>query len=111
MWTLNEALELIRRLQPGANAANFHIALGGSVLNNGQSSKDLDLYFLPLEDESNHPDDYKITEIANIMSMMFGYSGNYGQEMGESYEGLRTSYRQKLTYNTRDNRRIDIFIV
>lgn len=47
-WTLDEALRLVRGLQPEAKKFGFHVCLGGSVLNMGVSPKDVDLYFLPL---------------------------------------------------------------
>ena len=46
-WTLDDALELIRALQPDSKRYNYHICLGGGVLNRGRAEKDLDLYFLP----------------------------------------------------------------
>ncbi len=45
-WTLEEALILVRALQPTAWQYGYHLCLGGGVLNKGVSSKDLDLYFL-----------------------------------------------------------------
>lgn len=47
-WELKEALELIRNLQPQTRQFNYHLCLGGGVLNKGQSEKDLDLFFLPM---------------------------------------------------------------
>lgn len=44
MWTIERALVLIRELQPKLHARKYHVALGGGVLNTGQSEKDLDLY-------------------------------------------------------------------
>lgn len=55
MWTLPQALNLIRETQTAAKGFGYHICLGGSVLNAGQSKKDLDLYFLPLLSESLDP--------------------------------------------------------
>lgn len=48
MWTIEQALELIRLMQPEARKRSYHICLGGGVLNKGVSEKDLDLYFHPL---------------------------------------------------------------
>ena len=50
-WTLEEALKLVRALQPGTREFGYHLALGGGVLNNGVSEKDVDLYFLPLDNQ------------------------------------------------------------
>lgn len=47
-WRLHDALSLIRSLQPHVKPIGFHTCLGGGVLNNGASAKDLDLYFLPM---------------------------------------------------------------
>lgn len=47
-WTLEEALMLIRGLQPETRKFGYHLCLGGGVLNKGFSDKDLDLYFLPM---------------------------------------------------------------
>lgn len=48
MWTLEDGLAVVRSLQPLTRQFNYHVALGGGVLNQGYSDKDLDLYFLPL---------------------------------------------------------------
>ena len=42
MWTLDQALELVRGLGPKLNEAGFGIAIAGSVLLKGESKKDLD---------------------------------------------------------------------
>jgi hypothetical protein len=49
-WTLDDALVLVRGIQPQLHARRWHVALGGGVLNKGTSEKDLDLYFLPFDD-------------------------------------------------------------
>jgi hypothetical protein len=54
-WTLSDALALIRGLQPQIKPFGFHLCLGGGVLNTGSSRKDLDLYFLPLDDAKTPP--------------------------------------------------------
>lgn len=46
-WTMEEALTLIRELEPKMSAAGWHVALGGGVLLRGQSEHDLDLVFFP----------------------------------------------------------------
>lgn len=48
LWTFDEALPLIRELQPLTREPGYHLTLGGSVLNIGRSLKDLDLFFLPM---------------------------------------------------------------
>lgn len=51
-WTLTEALALVRDLQPISREYGYHLTLGGGVLNKGYSVKDLDLWWLPLNDAS-----------------------------------------------------------
>lgn len=46
MWTLQEALPLIRKISPIAEKHGFSVALYGSVLVRGESEKDLDLFFV-----------------------------------------------------------------
>jgi hypothetical protein len=48
-WVLDEGLALIRAIQTDTRNYGYHIALGGGVLNKGRSSKDIDLFFLPME--------------------------------------------------------------
>lgn len=47
-WILEDALKLIRELQPEMRQFGYHLTLGGGVLNRGSSKKDLDLFFLPM---------------------------------------------------------------
>lgn len=47
-WTLEEALKLIRALQPDTRTFGYHLCMGGGVMNKGMSEKDLDLFFLPM---------------------------------------------------------------
>ena len=56
-WTLDDALKLIRGLQEPTRKYGYHITLGGSVLNDGKSNKDLDLYFQPCAGEYNKGED------------------------------------------------------
>lgn len=51
LWTLDQALEFIRKLQPLTRLYGYHLCVGGGVLNTGMSDKDLDLYLLPLDNQ------------------------------------------------------------
>jgi len=46
-WSLEEALALIRMLEPKLTQVGFHVALMGSVLIEGHSTNDLDLILFP----------------------------------------------------------------
>lgn len=47
MWNLNEAVSLIRRIEPALSAAGYHCGLTGGVLFKGESVKDLDIIIYP----------------------------------------------------------------
>jgi hypothetical protein len=49
MWTLDNALPLVRNISPVARRHGFSVALYGSVLDQGESKKDLDLFFIEQE--------------------------------------------------------------
>lgn len=44
MWHQSEAIELARRIETAVVPMGFHVALGGSVLHQGKSNKDVDIY-------------------------------------------------------------------
>jgi hypothetical protein len=46
MWTLADALPLVRKISPIAQRHGFSVALYGSVLDIGESEKDLDIFFV-----------------------------------------------------------------
>lgn len=74
-WTLEEALRLVRGLQPEAKKFGFHVCLGGGVLNTGLSHKDVDLYFLPLSEK-------KDAQLANLVLRLEGLWGK-SEAIGE----------------------------
>lgn len=47
MWTLESGVAFVRRLQLVASYAGYEVALAGSVLTRGRSSKDLDVVLFP----------------------------------------------------------------
>ena len=49
MWTLEEGIELARRLEQKLNRCyrHYHVAIGGSTLHKGLSNKDLDIFIYP----------------------------------------------------------------
>jgi hypothetical protein len=49
MWTLESAIPLIKKIAPIAQRHGFSVALYGSVLDSGNSEKDLDLFFVEQE--------------------------------------------------------------
>lgn len=67
VWELGDALGVIRELQREVRLLDFHVTLGGGVLNTGQSDKDLDLFVLPLNDT-----DPETGEITALLTRWFG---------------------------------------
>ena len=53
VWTYEQAHKVILKLQQDSRSFGYHLCLGGGVLNHGASGKDLDLYFLPLDNDKN----------------------------------------------------------
>jgi len=76
-WNLNDGLELVRAIQPHCKNYGYHIALGGGVLNAGESEHDLDLYMLPLNNEKKYgpsrPDDLVV-----FLETLWGKSADIG---------------------------------
>lgn len=75
-WTLPEALSLIRQLQPLIREKNYHITLGGGVLNTGESDKDLDLFIVPL---NGYDSDAK-----TILTVIADELGSWGSSLRDS---------------------------
>lgn len=57
MWTLKSAMPVLRRFEQFVKPLGFHVALGGSVLYQGCSDKDLDvhIYKHAYPEGSDHP--------------------------------------------------------
>jgi hypothetical protein len=103
-WTLVEALDLIRGLQPQTRKYGYHLCLGGGVLNKGESKKDLDLFFLPL-DNGGMGDP---TGLVKWIDELWGK----GEDLWIHYPGqaAESSYRAKLKYNY-SGLRVDVFVI
>jgi hypothetical protein len=56
VWELENGLKLIRALRDECRGYGYHLCLGGSVLNYGESDKDIDLYFLPFNNPNYQED-------------------------------------------------------
>lgn len=79
-WTLIEGLKLVRGLQSNVKEFGYHISLGGSVLNHGESRKDLDLYFHPLENGKEN--------FANLISYLTKMWGEYAPIEARDYNQI-----------------------
>lgn len=99
MWTLDQGLALVRIIQPRTRRFSYHLALGGGVLNAGHSHHDLDLYFLPLDDDTRDSDG-----LVAFLERLWGTSESLERE---DYPVDPTWIKIKFL---RDTRRIDAFI-
>lgn len=127
-WTLEEALILVRKLQPETRQFDYHLTLGGGVLNKGESKKDLDLFFLPMENgkaksdpdrllgwlkslwgegatfESAHQPKYRVERLdGGMMTIVVEESLNSYNNENSPYK-----YKHKFDYS---GLRIDVFIL
>lgn len=104
VWTLEEGLAVIRRIQQDTRKFGYHVAIGGGVVNTGLSNKDLDLYFLPLDNAATSPSSRKLQsyleeQFGELVPINAGYYG--GSE--------ESAYTLKL--KTVADPRIDFFIL
>ena len=111
MWNLEQGLKVVRSLQPHTRVYNYHLTLGGGVLNNGESKKDLDLFFLPMGGFDGEP--------KNDADGMLGFlSSIWGQPQSLASSGANKDgfYKHAVQFirwggENRDIRqRIDCFI-
>lgn len=103
MWTLDEGRAAVKQVQAVSRDFGYHVALGGGVLNAGKSSKDLDLYFLSLDDQAVFPDS------AGLLIYLSEKWGKYHSLT--SYESPAWSeYAAKMRFDPL-GKRIDVFIV
>lgn len=105
MWSLTDAQDVIDSVQLGARNFGFHVALGGSVLNTGESNKDLDLYFLPLNQETP----INPTGLVAWLKILWGEGGTM---QDENYPPC-PFYTHKLKFfplMSKSFKRIDVFL-
>ena len=94
MWTLTEGVALCQELDPLLRSYNAFIALSGSVLHKGWSTKDLDLVIIPLKQTCSVEQHVAICRIfANRFKFM----------------GVCNKYVEK--YQTKDEKRIDVLFL
>jgi hypothetical protein len=112
VWTLEQGLKLLRFLQPKVRQFNYHVAIGGGVVNRGFSTKDLDLYFLPLLNSS------EATDMAGLIFFLDEQLGpreaiGPGFEITDNYEVTQNDHLfegGKWKFNYKGKKRIDCFI-
>lgn len=103
-WTLKEALALVRSIQEDSREFGYHVCLGGGVLNTGSSQKDLDIYFLPLDNTDDGADPEGALAWAESL---------WGKAAPVSTYPLTPAslYAHKVKFVEGETQRIDLFIM
>ncbi len=104
-WTLNEGLAVVRLLQPLTRRVDYHLAIVAGVVNKGYSDKDLDLYFLPLDNSEHQPEPDRMK---SILDALYGEGEPIADPAYDEVPG--SVYRHKLIYRV-DGKRVDAFIL
>ncbi len=101
MWGINDALALVRELQPKLHLRKYHVAMGGGVLNKGYSEKDLDLYIFPFNGADT------IEPILPYLESVLGGSTDIGSDK-DGYPA-DPSFQVRVKFQIPQGR-IDVFI-
>lgn len=102
IWYRAEADLLIRKLQEAVWPLNYHVALGGGVLNHGYSDGDLDIYLLPIYTKEWTPD------YLNIRSVVQDALGTTVEDMTHYYPGRAFKFEWIAMPQ---GKRVDVFVV
>jgi hypothetical protein len=105
MWDLEGGLRLVRAIQPITRRFGYHVALGGGVLNTGESNKDLDLYFLPMGGFDVEQDKPQPDNMREYLSRLWGV----GEDIGKDYGNMLYKHAVKF-FLASNKKRIDVFI-
>lgn len=98
-WTLDEAVKLIRQMQPLAFECGYHLNLGGGVLNKGFSNKDLDILAMFGSFES----ELKTNQLVEIFKN-YGFSVTY---VAKEFPGIVVFKMKEL----HGHRNLDLIVV
>lgn len=111
MWGLSGALEVIRLIQPVVKTFDYHVLLGGGVLNRGFSEHDLDLYFIPFSEQKRPRSvglrDYLETVLGTEYTL--GGPDVRSEDISKAYPDEPTWVNGRFTYR-QGSVRTDVFI-
>lgn len=104
VWDMTSGRALVSRLQTWSRSYGYHVCLGGSVLNKGQSAKDIDIYFLPLNN-GNPP-----APVNLVRKLQFKLKSVVTPFTSKEYPERELPYilKGKMSYQ---DKRIDIFVM
>jgi hypothetical protein len=105
MWTLQEALAILAKLEPELKKMNAHCGLTGSVMYRGDSKKDLDIIIYPRH--KNSEDHWKVEDIKKFLAAYFGAS-----EFKDCSSASQERDDKAVSWIiTEDGKRIDFFFL
>lgn len=108
MWTLEQGLKVVRALQPHTRQFGYHLTIGGGVVNNGESEKDLDLYFLPMGGFNKRLES-KPDDMLAFLEQLWGKAETIRKEY-EDDDDKEMLYKHAVKFSRKDKQRIDCFI-
>lgn len=108
MWDIDSGLLVVRMIQQDVRQYGYHVTIGGGVVNNGFSNKDLDLYFLPMG--GFNPNDRRNPNgLIEYLEGLWGSSQSLGK--GDAhYSKVTGAYRRTCKFFRNKQERIDCFI-
>lgn len=107
MWTIVDGIDFVRTLFSMAKECGYHVGLIGSVLRDGKSNNDLDIVFLPYENDPNIKVNWRILE----QKLKDDYSAERARDMSlpgdQEYE---QSPNREVWKAQVDGKEIDFFV-
>lgn len=98
MWTDTDALSFIRHITRNAFNVGWNLHLGGGVLDNGESTSDLDILAMPRYQVEKHEMDAFIDWLVDVQSM-------------EVLERYPLPFRECVKLRMRDERVVEMIFV
>lgn len=103
LWTLDQALVVVREVGPLVRELDYHLCLGGGVLLTGASEHDLDLWFIPLNGYDSSP--FKIMQLCGTI---FGLLRSLRD--GPDYTANEPWHVKEMHQGNWMGKRVDLFI-
>lgn len=105
-WTLDEGLELIRKLVDPLKNVGYSIGVTGSVLIRGSSNDDIDLLVYPLSTSIQNE------ELAVQTLIDFGFILKYDvEQVHTAWRKMGSTDEKHVRLFRYDGRRVDVFFV
>ena len=104
LWTLEQGLRFVRLLEQ-ALAPHYHVALLGSVLQKGESAKDIDIMIVPHTTERNNI--WEIWSLLNGFGLHFKIGCDVVHDAWRKAGSADTKHVEVWTYR---GKRVDVFI-